>query len=121
MYQAPFQLNKIRRLITTQGKEFMFLSPSKNDFGEPNGETDSHQVRGVLHEASAGYITRTAADASTTRYKSQTMLLTLWESAEELTLECELKLNNKTYKVNEISNLLQADLVADISLEEVHS
>lgn len=121
MYQAPFQLSKVRRLINTQGQEFVFFSPSKNDFGEPNGETTSHQVKGVLHEASAGYITRTAADASTTRYKSQTMLLTLWESTEELTLECEMKLNNKVYRVNEISNLLQANLVADISLEEVHS
>lgn len=120
MYKAAFQLNKIRRLINTQGQEFHFTYLGKNEFGEPNGETVSHEIRGVFHEFTE-YKSKTTSEASTIRQKSAPMLLTLWESVRDLHHTDILHFNDKKYQVNEIKNLAEANLVADISLEEVQS
>lgn len=124
MNQAAFQLNKVRRLIKTSGKVFEFKTRGTNEFGEPNGEPVARQVKGVFHESpgcASGYVTKTSSDATTTRMKSQPMILTLWESVSDLKHGSELKFNGKTYKVNEVTNISQANLVADISLEEVQT
>lgn len=120
MHKAAFQLNKVRRLIKTQGQTFKFDKPGKNEFGEPNGETVSHTIKGVFHETTA-YASKTTSDASTIRKKSSPMVLTLWESVGELHHKDELTFNGKSYRVNEIKNIAEANLVADISLEEVQA
>ena len=122
MYNAAFQLNKIRRLINTQGQEFHFTSLDENEFGEPNGETVSHHVKGVFHETQPAfsYVTVETSEGTSTRQRSSPMIMTLWESVGGiLARKNQLKFNGKTYRVNEIKNLLEANLVADISLEEV--
>lgn len=120
MHRAMFQLHKVRRLINTQGQTFHFKTCGKDEFGEPNGETVSHTIKGVFHET-ASYITKAATDASTIRKKSSPMVLTLWENAEGLHRMDKLKFNGKSYQVNEIKNVAEANLVADISLEEVQA
>ena len=124
MKHTAFQLSKVRRLIRTHGQSFEFCTRGKNEFNEPTDETVSHIVQGVFHESSkfsSGYVTKTSADSSVTRLKSQPMILTLWESISDLGSLEELRFNGKTYKVNEITNISQANLVADISLEEVQT
>lgn len=124
MNHKAFQLNKVRRFLKTYGLIFQFDKPGKNEFGEPNGETVSHKLQGVFHETSGsafGYVTKTTTDSTTIRSKSSPMLLTLWESVGDLKHRDELLLNGKKYRVNEITNLLQANLVAEISLEEVQT
>lgn len=124
MNHSAFQLNKVRRLIKTSGQDFEFKTRGKNEFGEPNGDTVSHKVKGVFHESpgyASGYVTKTSTDASVTRLKSQPMIMTLWESVSELQHGSELKFNGKTYKVNEVTNIAQANSIADISLEEVQT
>ena len=118
MNHKAFQLNKVRRFLNTHGQIFQFDKPDKNEFGEPNGETVSHELKGVFHETS-GYVAKTSDDSTTVRTKPTTQLLTLWESVGPLQHQDKLVFNDKTYKVNEITNLLQANLVAEISLEEV--
>lgn len=121
MNQKAFQLNKIRRTIRTLGQSLLVQREGTNDFGEPNGETESLELKGVFHE-STGYLTKSTSESSTIRKKSSPMLLCLWEDiAELLHHQDEVTLNNKTYKVNEIKNLAEANLVADISLEEVQT
>lgn len=124
MHSAGFQLNKVRRFIKTQGKPFKFSKPGKNEFGEPNGETVSHEIIGVYHETfnyTSGYADKTATEATTIRQKALPMVLALWESVKELHHQDMLTFNGKPYRVNEIKNLMEANLVADISLEEVQS
>ena len=121
MNQAAFQLNKVRRLIKTSGKVFEFKTRGTNEFGEPNGEPVARQVKGVFHDSASGYVTKNSSDATTTRLKSQPMILTLWEFVSDLKHGSELKFNGKTYKVNEVTNISQANLVANISLEEVQT
>lgn len=122
MNHKAFQLNKVRRFINTHGQIFQFDKPGKNEFGEPNGETVSHKVKGVFHETSgfaSGYVAKTSGDSTTIRTKPNPQFLTLWESVGPLQHQDKLTFNDKTYKVTEITNLLQANLIAEISLEEV--
>lgn len=124
MHSAVFQLNKVRRLIQTQGKPFKFDKPKKNEFGEPNGETVSHEIKGVYHETfgyASGYVTKSATEATTIRRKALPMVLALWESIGELHHQDMVTFNGKPYRVNEIKNVAEASLVADISLEEVQT
>ena len=124
MNHKAFQLNKVRRFINTYGQIFQFDKPGKNEFGEPNGETVSHKIKGVFHETSgfaSGYITKTTSDSTTIRLKSNPMFLTLWESVGDLKHQDELIFNDKKYRVNGVTNLLQANLIAEISLEEVQT
>ncbi len=118
MYKGAFQLNKVRRLIITQGRLFTFVTEGKNDFGEPNGETVSQNLKGVFHETTS-YVSKETSSASTTRKKSSPMVLTLWESVKEINKSYQVQLNGKTYQVNEVKNLCESNLLADISLEEV--
>jgi hypothetical protein len=124
MNHKAFQLNKVRRFINTYGQIFQFDKPGKNEFGEPNGETVSHKIKGVFHETSefaSGYITKTTSDSTTIRLKSNPMFLTLWESVGDLKHQDELIFNDKKYRINGVTNLLQANLIAEISLEEVQT
>lgn len=124
MHSAAFQLNKVRRFIKTQGKVFCFSKPKRNEFGEPNGETVSHEIRGVFHEAlglASGYSSKTTSEDTTIRKKDFPMVLTLWESLGELDHTDMLTFNGKSYQVNEIKNVAEANLIANISLEEVQT
>lgn len=121
MHNPSFQLNKIRRLIRTHGQTFLFENPKKNAYGEPTEEKDTYEIRGVLHEETS-YLSRSTGESATVRKKSSTMILATWESVYNIIGGQEkLTLNGKHYRINGIKNLYEANLVADISLEEVLS
>lgn len=120
MNHGAFQLNKVRRLIRTQGQAFYFKKPGKNEFGEPNGETVSHEIRGVFHELTE-YKSKTTSEASTIRQKSAPMLLCLWEDVQRFHHSNLVEFNGRSYRINEVKNLAEANLVADIYLEEVQT
>ena len=120
MNNAIFQLSKVRKTIRVQGKTFLVTRPGKNEFGEPNGETESHEITGVYHELTE-YRSKTTSEASTIRQRSSPMILLLWEDAKELHHQDKIEFNDKSYRVNEIKNLAEANLIADVSLEEVQT
>ena len=118
MNSALFQLNKVRRIINTQGVEFTFTRPGRNAFNEPNGTTESIKIKGVYHE-STSYISKISSDSSTVRQKPSPMILTLWSAASTLQPTDMLNYNGKTYQVNGIKDICESQVIADISLEEV--
>lgn len=120
MDALAFQLNKVRRLIHTQGKTVSFKRQGTNDFGEPNGQTESVDIVGVYHETTS-FLSKTATGATTIRQKSSPMILCLWEDAQKILHTDEISFNGKTYKVGEVKNLSEANIVGDISLEEVQT
>ena len=118
MQNEAFQLNKVRRLILTQGKPFTVLRPGANEFGEPNGTTESYNITGVYHETTS-YLTKTTVEATTLVKKVCPMVLALWEDiVDKLRTGDTITFNESSYQVNAIKNLAEANLVADISLEE---
>lgn len=118
MNSAFFQLNKIRRFIKTQGQQFRFYQVEQNEFNEPNGQTESVIISGVYHETT-NYLSKTSSEATTIRQKASPMILCSWEDAQKLTHEDKLSFNGKQYRVGEIKNLSEANIVGDVSLEEV--
>ena len=120
MDALSFQLNKVRRIINTQGKLFAFKRPGTNEFGEPNGQTESVDIRGVYHETTS-FLSKTATEATTIRQKPSPMILCLWEDAQKILHTDELTFNGKSYKVGEVKNISEANIVGDISLEEVQT
>ena len=120
MNSAAFQLNKVKRLISTQGRSVIVTRQGKNKFNEPNGEADVFNIRGVFHETTS-YLSKTGSNGSTVRAKPSPMLLCLWKEAQSLQHSDQIQLNNRLYNIGEIKNLCEADVAADISLIEVQS
>ena len=120
MDAVAFQLNKVRRLLKTQGQKFTFERPGLNDFGEPNGQAELVIILGVYHETSS-YISKSKVESTTIRSKSSPMILCLWEEAKRLQSTDVLYYNGKTYTVTDVKNVAEANIAADISLEEVQN
>lgn len=120
MDALSFQLNKVRRLINTQGKLFTFKRTGTNEFGEPNGQTESVNIKGVYHETTS-FLSKSATEATTIRQKPSPMILCMWEDAQKILHTDELAFNGKSYKVGEVKNISEANIVGDISLEEVQT
>ena len=120
MNSPTFQLNKVRRLINTQGRSVVVTRQGKNKFNEPNGETEIFNITGVFHETTS-YLSKTGTDGSTIRSKPSPMLLCLWDEIQELQHTDLVSINNKTYRIGEIKNLCEADVAGDISLEEIQT
>lgn len=123
MNSAAFQLNKVRRLIKTQGRSALIVRPGTNKFGEPESEADVHTILGVFHESSSRmtYQAKTNSDGSTIRAKAAPMMLCLWEDVQDIQHTDHLVMNNNAYVIGEIKNVNESNLVADISLEEVQN
>jgi len=118
MYAQAFQLNKVRRLINTQGRSVVVTRQGKNKFNEPNGEAEVFNIKGVFHETTS-YLSKTGSNGSTVRSKPSPMFMCLWESAESLQHTDQVLINNRLYNIGEIKNVDEANAIADISLEEV--
>lgn len=120
MNAAAFQLNKVKRLINTQGRSVAVTRQRKNKFNEPNGEAEVFSVTGVFHETTS-YLSKTGSDGSTVRSKPSPMLMCLWDDIKKLKHTDQIVLNNHIYNIGEIKNLCEADVIGDISLEEVQT
>lgn len=120
MNSIQFQLNKIKRLIKTQGDTFVFTGKALNEFGEPSDEILAVPLDGVFHETTS-YLTRTSTESTTLRAKPSPMILCLWEDAKKLSISYELFYNGKLYRIGDIKNVSESNIAADISLEEVQT
>lgn len=118
MNSSTFQLNKVRRLIKAQGRSVIVTRQGKNKFNEPNGEAEVFSITGVFHETTS-YLSKTGSDGSTVRAKPSPMLMCLWDDINKIKHTDQIIMNNHTYNIGEIKNLCEADVVGDISLEEV--
>lgn len=120
MNSSAFQLNKVKRLIKSQGRSVVVTRQERNKFNEPNGEAEIFNITGVFHETTS-YLSKTDSDGSTVRAKPSPMLMCLWDDIKKLKHTDQIILNNHTYNIGEIKNLCEADVVGDISLEEVQT
>lgn len=123
MHNGAFQLNKVRRILRTQGIEIVVKIPALNEFNEPTKDTRDVKIKGIFHESVSHSLQGlNTSEAGTLRKKSSPMLLCLWEDiAEVLHPKDSIFFNNKTYNISGIQNLGESNLIADISLEEVQS
>ena len=118
MNALAFQLNKVRRLINTNGTLFRFVKVGEDEFGEPNGQTESVMIKGLYHETTS-YLSKSSTESTTIKQKSSPMILCLWDDVTKITDGYELQFNGKKYTIGGIKNLSESNIIADISLEEV--
>ena len=120
MDHLQFQKNKVRRLIKSQGNQFTFTIESLDEYNEPNGQTESVNIDGVYHETT-GYLFKKASDSSTVKQKSSPMIVCLWDDAKKLSPRHTLDFNGHKYTVGDIKNVSEANIVGEISLEEIQN
>lgn len=121
---AAFQLNKVRRIIKTHGETVQFVRQEENQFHEPTGETSTIEFKALLHEAEYKgtlVITKSTADQSVLRTKPSIMLLALWEDCGQLVHTDKAYINSRPFIIDGIRNIGEANLIGDISLEEVQT
>ncbi|MDR0326684.1 MAG: hypothetical protein LBI05_00145 [Planctomycetaceae bacterium] len=124
---TQFERNKLQRELDRSGKQLDFFRSTKNAFGEPLPEAENigtilglyHEVNGFNRSSMAGGTTLTRGMAS--GVPKEPRILCLYESVTE----CDLRFddytihNGKRYKVVEITNIQEWNIIADISLEVV--
>lgn len=119
MKSIPFTLSRVKRLVNTNGIDYVFARPKNNDFGEPiNEASEKINLKGVFHEVSR-YISKDTQEGSQTLKKRDPYIFAIYGEAKALKINDYLFLEHITYRINEIRNVGNFDIVADISLEEV--
>lgn len=116
--KAPkFELNKVARLIRTQGLPYEFRRDSLNEYKEPTGTASVIKVHGVFHEQ-IQHLTLTEADAASVRQKQSPYILALYSEANGLMQGDYVLINGKKYTVNGLNDISNWNIAIDISLEE---
>lgn len=118
MQSAPFQLNKVAQQIRRLGVSVTVKQPEVDDFGEPTGESKDWSLKALIHVYFT-YQTASSTDAATTRKKTCPVLLCLWEDIKGLSVKDTLLYNGNVYIVGGINNIEGANLIGEVSLEEV--
>lgn len=124
MNSASFQLHKVRRAIRTHGETVVFIKEEEDQFHEPTGNTQTVEFKALLHEAEykgSLVITKQTNDSSVLRTKPAVMLLALWEDCSQIDHTYKAVINSHPYIIDGIRNINEANLIADISLEEVQT
>lgn len=123
MINKKFEAYKIKREIKRSGIEYEFKRQELNKFKEPVGEAKSiGKLKGIFHESIySGKDQLSTSDNSQIRAKKIPKILCLYEDAAflNLTIGDLVKINNKTFKVINVSNVQEWNIAADIQLEVI--
>lgn len=117
-----FEAYKIAREIKKSGVHNVFYREQKNEFGEPAEGVETRLTIGALnslyHEQS-GYVQIAVADGVQYRTKKLPMLMSLYEDVKYLGLQVGdyCVIDNRKYKITNILNLYNWDILCDLSLE----
>ena len=117
-----FEKNKLVRGLKRSGQEYKVLREIKNEFLEPTGEVEKVcSLKAIYHEyhEKSEYIKIQAEEAAAYRSKKRPMLLCLFEDTELLTIGDYIIINGKRCNIIAVSNILEWNIAADISLEVV--
>lgn len=117
--RMAIELYKVKREINMHGSEYVVQRYETDSRGEStNIRQDVKSIRGLFHIVK-GYIRETRSDAVHIHSKGQPKLLVLWEDIEDIKQDDIIIINQKEYKVIEVNNIEEYNIVCDISLEVV--
>ena len=125
MVNTKFEAYKIKRELKRSGVTYEFKRPKKNDFDEPTKELDSiGKVVGLYHEQNSYVQIATGNNQQNTtqiRTKKMPMILCLYEDVAPLKLQVgdRVKINSNTFRIVNVANIQEWNIIADISLEVV--
>lgn len=117
--QQAIQKAKVKRILDSQGREFVFKRHTLDEYNQPTEEeTEVVTVLGLFHEMTS-YLSKSTEDSSTIRRKSSPMILCLLEDISELQNGDFTEYNGQTYFLTELKNVAGMNFAVDLSLEEV--
>lgn len=109
----------IEREITRNGSTYIVKRNKVDKYGEPTQEVEEvTTLRGLFH-ISKGFVTKNTSDGSQTKTKGQPMILALLEECATIQNGDFVVINSNTYKITDINNIEEYNIIADISLEVV--
>ncbi len=109
----------IEREITRNGSTYIVKRNKVDKYGEPTQEVEEvTTLRGLFH-ISKGFVTKNTSDGSQTKTKGQPMILALLEECATIQNGDFVVINSNTYKITDINNIKEYNIIADISLEVV--
>ena len=132
-----FERYKVLREIKRSGRCFDFYRPKTNAFGEPGCEYEKViTIKGLYHEFNPHqldeYVYMTRSENGEVRSKKTPQLLCMFEDVYFADLNSDKKYSHvrlgdvvyfgsesKMYKVTDLRNYQQLDIIYDISFEEV--
>lgn len=115
-----FERNKLVKGLKRSGQEYKVLRDKKNEFLEPTGEVEEVcSFKAIYHEyhEKSEYIKVQAEESAVSRSKKRPMLLCLYEDTKLITHGDYIILNGKRLNIVSVSNILEWNIAADISLE----
>lgn len=112
-----FELFKLKNAIKKNGKELVVKRAKKNEFGEETEEyTDVCIIKGIYHEVNS-YLQKNTKEGANYTQKKKPMVLSPYIDCSEVLSGDVIEISDKLFKVTEINNMGQEDIIADISLE----
>lgn len=109
----------IEREIIRNGSTYIVKRNKVDKYGEPTQEVEEvTTLRGLFH-ISKGFVTKNTSDGSQTKTKGQLMILALLEECATIQNGDFVVINSNTYKITDINNIEEYNIIADISLEVV--
>lgn len=113
------ELHKITREVNQYGENYFFWRDDVDKYGEPTGTTRNiADVKGLFH-TERSYVSKNASDATTTHATGTPMILARYDDAKDIKPADWLTINGKTFKVVDVNNIMEYNIVVNISLDEV--
>lgn len=117
MNSKVFQLNKVRYAINKNNKYYLFKRFLKNTYGEKSTEEKEINVKGLFHTDKV-YSAQKNGDSTYSTVEYPAMILCLY-SEDNPKINDQITIGAKLFKVTDVNNMYEENIILDISLEEV--
>lgn len=120
MINNKFEAYKLIRELKRSGQKYKFFRRGLNKFKEKSTEPEEVcEILGLYHEQTSNVQTITRDGAVTRTEKIPMILCLMSDDVRGLQIDDEVYINDKTYKVSGVVNIMNWDIISDISLEVV--
>ena len=118
MINNKFEAYKLTRELKRSGQKYKFFRRGLNKFKEKSTKPEEVcEILGLYHEQTSNVQTITQAGAVTRTEKIPMILCLMSDDVRGLQIDDEVYINDKTYKVSGVVNIMNWDIISDISLE----
>lgn len=108
----------VEKAVEINPTEFTFVGEGINDFGEPDSsKTAETKITGIFADEES-YATLNIGDSGQVQKTFSPMIICSWvDSCKDIKKDNTVLVNGTNYKILAVTNLMQLNVVAEISLE----
>lgn len=113
-------LHRLVQAINWQGSVYTFFRRGENEYREKDGEpVEIARFKGLFHNGSSEHTTVVTSDSGMVISKNTPYIMTPYGNGRKVRLDDTVIINSKMFKVTGVTNINEANIVAEISLEVV--